>query len=213
MGLPGRFLIAALIGLVAGLWTLTRPGDPALFPAPPNEAGATVYLIDNGFHTDLAVPRAALMDGGGPLAEATASLAPGDWVLVGWGDAKFYVDQSPVSGRLADGALELANPAPNWKGVGTVLDEREWDALGSWSAITATLPPPAPVEQPVYARPGDVGAGLLAWCAELGTEPAAPSTFLPLGRSPALIEELVCMDGSVLRWHLPTGKRWRYPAA
>lgn len=65
MGLPGRFLIAALIGLVAGLWTLTRPGDPALFPAPPNEAGVTVYLIDNGFHTDLAVPRAALMDGEG----------------------------------------------------------------------------------------------------------------------------------------------------
>ena len=64
-----------------------------------------------------------------------------------------------------------------------------------------------------YARPGDVGEGLLAWCAELGTEPAAPSTFLPLGRSPAIIEELVCMDGSVLRWHLPTGKRWRHPAA
>lgn len=108
--MPGRFLIAALIGLVAALWTLTRPGDPALYPAPPDEAGVTVYLLDNGFHTDLAVPRAALVTGGGPLAEATAGLAPGDWVLVGWGDATFYVDQSPIRGRLADGARAFFKP-------------------------------------------------------------------------------------------------------
>jgi len=74
----------------------------------------------------------------------------------------------------------------------------------------AALGKPGAVAQPAYARPGDVGEGLLAWCAELGTEPAAPSTFLPLGRSPAIIEELVCLDGSVLRWHLPTGRRWSY---
>ena len=108
--MPGRFLIAALIGLIAALWTLTRPGDPALYPATPGEAGVTVYLLDNGFHTDLAVPRAALMDGEGALAEATAGLAPGDWVLVGWGDATFYVDQSPISGRLVDGARAFFRP-------------------------------------------------------------------------------------------------------
>jgi uncharacterized protein (TIGR02117 family) len=108
--MPGRFLVAALLGLIAALWTLTRPGDPILYPAPPGEAGVTVYLLDNGFHTDLAVPRAALMDGGGALAEATAGLAPGDWVLVGWGDATFYVDQSPISGRLADGARAFFRP-------------------------------------------------------------------------------------------------------
>ncbi|WEK57867.1 MAG: DUF2459 domain-containing protein [Candidatus Brevundimonas phytovorans] len=108
--MPGRFLIAALIGLIAALWTLSRPGDPALYPVGPDEAGVVVYLLDNGFHTDLAVPRAALMDGGGPLAAATAGLAPGDWVLVGWGDATFYVDQSPISGRLADGARAFLRP-------------------------------------------------------------------------------------------------------
>ncbi|WP_313005487.1 DUF2459 domain-containing protein [Brevundimonas sp.] len=107
--MPGRFLIAALIGLAAALWTLTRPGDPALYPARPDEA-VTVHLLDNGFHTDLAVPRAALMEGGGVLAEATASLAPGGWVLIGWGDATFYVDQSPISGRLADGARAFLKP-------------------------------------------------------------------------------------------------------
>jgi uncharacterized protein (TIGR02117 family) len=108
--MPGRFLIAVLIGLIAALWTLTRPGDPALYPAGTDEAGVTVYLLDNGFHTDLAVPRAALMQGGGPLAEATAGLAPGDWILIGWGDAVFYVDRSAVSGRLADGARALFRP-------------------------------------------------------------------------------------------------------
>ena len=77
----------------------------------------------------------------------------------------------------------------------------------------AALGKPAAETVTSWVRPGDVGDGLLAWAAELGTEPAAPSTFLPLGRSPAIIEELVCMDGSVLRWHLPTGKRWRHPAA
>ena len=110
---PGRFLIAALIGLVAALWTLTRPGDPGLYPAARGEATVTVYLLDNGFHTDLAVPRAALIEGGGPLAEATAGLGPGDWVLVGWGDATFYVDQSPISGRLADGARAFFRPGGN----------------------------------------------------------------------------------------------------
>ena len=110
MAMPGRILIAALFGLIAALWTLTRPGDPALYPAGPEEAGVTLYLLDNGFHTDLAVPRVALVTGGGPLAQATASLAPGDWVLVGWGDATFYVDQSPIPGRLADGARALLRP-------------------------------------------------------------------------------------------------------
>lgn len=108
--MPGRFLLAALIGLAAALWTLTRPGDPALYPAPPDEAGVTAYLLDNGFHTELAAPRTALMEGGGPLAEATASLAPGDWVLIGWGDAVFYVDQSPIPGRWADGLRALFRP-------------------------------------------------------------------------------------------------------
>ncbi|HEY1072793.1 DUF2459 domain-containing protein [Brevundimonas sp.] len=108
--MPGRLLIATLIGLIAALWTLTRPGDPALYPARPDETGVMVYLLDNGFHTDLVVPRAALIEGGGPLAEATAILGPGDWVLVGWGDATFYVDQSPIPGRLADGARAFFRP-------------------------------------------------------------------------------------------------------
>lgn len=111
--MPARILAAALIGLIAALLTFTRPGDPALYPAPPEEAGVVVHLLDNGFHTDLAVPRALLSEGGGPLAEATASLPPGDWVLVGWGDAAFYVDQRPIAARLPDGARAFFRPGGN----------------------------------------------------------------------------------------------------
>lgn len=66
---------------------------------------------------------------------------------------------------------------------------------------------------PAYHRDGDVGTGILDAMRAAGTVPAAPSTFLPLGRSPAVIEECVSLDGTLWRWHLPTGKLWMYPAA
>lgn len=37
--------------------------------------------------------------------------------------------------RGYDGAVfNLANPAPNWKGVGSQLDAAEWNAWGGWTA-------------------------------------------------------------------------------
>lgn len=38
--------------------------------------------------------------------------------------------------RVGPDGLQLANPAPNWKGVGTVLSRDEWNRLGPWSAVT-----------------------------------------------------------------------------
>jgi hypothetical protein len=60
--------------------------------------------------TDLAVPRAALEARPGPLADAARTLGPGDWILIGWGDARFYVDQSPIGERLPDGARAFFRP-------------------------------------------------------------------------------------------------------
>lgn len=102
-------VIAAALGLIAALLTWTRPGDPALYPARPGQ-GVIVHVLDNGFHTDIALPRASLEARGGPLGEAVRALAPGDWVLVGWGDAVFYVEQGPVRERLADGARAFFRP-------------------------------------------------------------------------------------------------------
>ena len=103
-------IVIALLGAAAALWTWTAPGDPALWPASATDAGVEVQVLDNGFHTDLAVPRAALEARTGPLADAVRGLPPGDWVLIGWGDARFYVDQSPIGDRLPDGARAFFRP-------------------------------------------------------------------------------------------------------
>ncbi len=66
----------------------------------------------------------------------------------------------------------------------------------------------APMPAPTYA----VGSGLLGMMDEDKTEPAMPSVFLPLGQSPAIVEEGMGLNGTVYRWHLPTGKHWRFPA-
>ena len=101
-------LLAAVLGGAAAGWTWTRPADPAL--APTGGQGIAVHILDNGFHTDLAVPRAVLEARAGPLGEAVRSLAPGDWILIGWGDAKFYVDQRPIGDRLPDGLRAFFRP-------------------------------------------------------------------------------------------------------
>lgn len=103
------FVLAGALGAVAALWTWTLPGDPSRFPATGTDA-VEVHVLNNGFHTDLAVPRARLEAGGGPLARASRTLGPGDWVLIGWGDAKFFVDESPMEGRLLDGARAFFMP-------------------------------------------------------------------------------------------------------
>jgi uncharacterized protein (TIGR02117 family) len=106
----GRLVAAMALGLIAALWTWTAPGDPDLWPVPAADAGVEVHVLDNGFHTDLAVPRAALEARTGPLAEAVRTLPAGDWILIGWGDAKFYIDQSPITDRLPDGLRAFFRP-------------------------------------------------------------------------------------------------------
>lgn len=103
-----RLIVVALIGAIAGLWTWTAPGRADVLSR--DADGVQAYLLDNGFHTDLALPRAALETRGGPLGKAVRALPPGEWVLIGWGDAKFYVDQSPISDRLPDGARAFFAP-------------------------------------------------------------------------------------------------------
>jgi len=106
----GAVIAAAAVGLAAALWTWEEPGDPALWRASAEGPGVDLHLLDNGFHTDLAVPRAALEARGGPLARAVRALPAGGWILIGWGDARFYVDQSPIESRLPDGARAFFRP-------------------------------------------------------------------------------------------------------
>ncbi|MBD7942099.1 DUF2459 domain-containing protein [Brevundimonas sp. Sa3CVA3] len=132
-----RWSCAVLVGLLAGLWTAQRPDHPALFPPHGGQAAIVVHLLDNGFHTDLAAPRAALAGGDDPLAWAVRALPPGDWVRIGWGDAVFYVEQGPISSRLQDGARAFFRPGGNPSVV--MLDPDPVDPARLSEATRATV--------------------------------------------------------------------------
>lgn len=132
-----RWSLAVLLGLLAGLWTAQRTGDPTLFPPQEGQGAIVVHLLDNGFHTDLVAPRAALAAGDDALARAVRALPPGDWVRIGWGDAVFYVEQGPISGRLPDGARAFFRPGGNPSVV--MLDPDPVDPALSPETERATL--------------------------------------------------------------------------
>ncbi|MDP3399955.1 MAG: DUF2459 domain-containing protein, partial [Brevundimonas sp.] len=92
MGGAFRFLVAGLAGVILGLvsWSESGPNLPLNGPD-----AVPVRVDSNGFHTDLVMDRAPLIARGGPLADLVADLGPGEAVRIGWGDARFYVDQSP----------------------------------------------------------------------------------------------------------------------
>ena len=106
---------------------------------------------------------------------------------------RFY--NKPATGQVAP-----AVDANYQRGLEFALSLMAHDAPPHQEEVTM---PPTP---PVYA----VGSGLLGLMADDETEPALPSTFLPLGQSPAIVEEGMGLNGTVYRWHLPTGKSWRF---
>ncbi|MGA0602710.1 DUF2459 domain-containing protein [Caulobacter sp. KR2-114] len=89
-----------------------RRGDPRLYPPPSAGQTATVYLVDNGFHTDIALPAQALA--GRLSGRAAAAVTGRPWVLVGYGDRSFYIAQGTSPARALDGLRSLfvpGNPA------------------------------------------------------------------------------------------------------
>lgn len=100
-------LVAALLGAAAGWWTWTKAG---VVEPEDGEQVVTMIVFDNGFHTDVALPRSVLEQGEGALAGAVRALPSSQWIRIGWGDARFYVDQSPISDRLPDGARAFFAP-------------------------------------------------------------------------------------------------------
>jgi hypothetical protein len=91
------------VGALATLAVVTRrDGDSALYP--PVEGGRVVevFVVRNWLHANLAVPVSALRTEG-PAARAVAALPrQGEYVLLGWGDARHYRERGKTFLRMLD---------------------------------------------------------------------------------------------------------------
>jgi uncharacterized protein (TIGR02117 family) len=85
LALPALYLVTALIGsLVPVNRTWSEPAE-----------GVTVYIADNGVHTDIVMPvRAEGLDWSRLLSRADAADAPADarWIAFGVGERAVYLD-------------------------------------------------------------------------------------------------------------------------
>ncbi|MBX7249850.1 MAG: DUF2459 domain-containing protein [Caulobacteraceae bacterium] len=105
----GQGLLVALLGALLLTFGVSRPADPALWP-PQGPDRVTVYLVDNGYHSNVVLPRSALAASGGAAARALAHVPPGDWVAVGWGDRRFFTESGLSLRRALDGLRALFAP-------------------------------------------------------------------------------------------------------
>jgi hypothetical protein len=105
--------IGAVVVLALLLLTLAtaKNGDPALYPARPGQ-GVTVFLVDNGFHSDIAAPTAAIEAHDGALSQAARATSSMPWTLIGWGDARFYEASTSAVSRVPDGLGALIGGRP-----------------------------------------------------------------------------------------------------
>jgi hypothetical protein len=202
----------------------------------PDDAWMTQSLIENGVMT----PQYGLMDAsgagmvgwlnqeyGGPdygyLASNEPSVsfddvaleaATGQHPLMIGGRAWYHW----VGCRGFDGdVLLIANSAEGYMGVTDWLSRGQFEALGPFSMVRLTHPaaeglvPPPALDYSWWAQDGKVGSGLLGLMAEDNTLPAQDwSTWLPLGRNPAQIEECIGRNGVRYVWLLVTNEGFRY---
>lgn len=106
----GRWRGVALIivvGMVFLALVTARNGDKALYP-PKGDDAVTIYLVDNGFHTDLALPHVLLK--GHLIASAAARVTDLPWVAIGWGDEHFFIERGFSGARVVDALRALFVP-------------------------------------------------------------------------------------------------------
>lgn len=106
--LPKNVWLRGLLALLCAYGVLAlltlRHGDRSLYPAATDTV--TVYVIDNGFHTDIAVPANELA-AGSFLAQAAKPAGNVPWLVIGWGDAGFYTAKGFSVSRAFDGLRAL----------------------------------------------------------------------------------------------------------
>jgi uncharacterized protein (TIGR02117 family) len=90
----GVLLLFAIWMLGGAAWITARPADPMLWP-PRDGRTVEVYLVSNGYHAGLALPRDVLAEfasgRGYPALIAVAQrFGQFDWIEFGWGEREFY---------------------------------------------------------------------------------------------------------------------------
>lgn len=102
--------VGVLAIVVVSLLLIHRDRNASLFPAADEDPGVSVWVIENGFHSDLVLPAATLRGRTGAMAQALKDMPQTPFVTVGWGDARFYVATIPVAQRPIDGMRALFAP-------------------------------------------------------------------------------------------------------
>lgn len=106
----GPIALVMVLTLLLAIFGVALPADSSLWPPKAGGERVTVYLVDNGYHSNLVFPRAALAAHDGPSAQAVKTLGEGDWVAVGWGDARFFTETGFDLRRALDGLRALFAP-------------------------------------------------------------------------------------------------------
>jgi uncharacterized protein (TIGR02117 family) len=121
-----RKTLLALLGLYLVFIAATlRHGDRHLYPA--SDGSVTIYVLNNGFHSDLILPADHVRAHGGALARAGAAGGQA-WIAYGWGDASFFAATGSVQSRLPDALRALFHPGnPSVIRVFGVSDPRLYD--------------------------------------------------------------------------------------
>lgn len=93
------------VGIVVATIATARRGDPALYP--PAGPVIEIFVVSNGYHSGIAVPRAAVSEAGrrhglAALTMIASRFSAFDWIEIGYGEAEFYRSVPTV------GAMSLA---------------------------------------------------------------------------------------------------------
>ena len=133
-------IVAALAVTVAAVFAAVtaQPGDLYLYPPRPGRPSITAYVVDNGYHTEIALTAAFVHARGGASAKALSQLSPSPWVMIGWGDATFYADRGWSPRRIGQALGAVLPPANASRLRLTPLERDPGEAFGD-HALRLTL--------------------------------------------------------------------------
>ena len=99
-----RVLLVVAAALLLATLLTRQSGDPTLHPPRAGELAVEIAVVSHGYHTGLALPRAAVLaeagrEGFPALIAVATRFRAYPWIEIGWGEEEFY-RQVPTPGSL-----------------------------------------------------------------------------------------------------------------